>query len=288
LRFGGLGGNGEDDNCRCIFSYACHPVRRCWGCYRPYIGTGLDIKAMNSSLIHSLALRVLGYGNSDIRTDGELNVLKALGKFYSDIPCVTIFDVGSNRGEYALHALRYFPYGRVSLHLFDPQMPFFHLGIFHGIALSDKEGDIVLHASSDLDLSGMASIYQRRQISPDKVIHGRSETIDLFCERNIIPRIHLLKLDVEGHELSVLKGAKRMMEENRIDFIQFEFGGCNIDSRTYLRDFYDLFLHRYEIWRVGRFGLSPMGDYDERNEIFTTMNYLAVHNNLPPFKARRN
>ena len=53
--------------------------------------------------------------------------------------------------------------------------------------------------------------------------------------------IDLLKLDVEGHELEVLRGGVRMFAQRRVKMVSFEFGGCNIDSRTYFRDFYYFF-----------------------------------------------
>lgn len=37
--------------------------------------------------------------------------------------------------------------------------------------------------------------------------------------------LHLLKIDVEGEELNVIRGAKRLISQGRIDFIQFEYGG---------------------------------------------------------------
>jgi hypothetical protein len=49
----------------------------------------------------------------------------------------------------------------------------------------------------------------------------------------------ILKLDVEGHELSVLTGGKEMLK--KIQLVQFEFGGSNIDARTYFQDFWYFF-----------------------------------------------
>lgn len=75
-------------------------------------------------------------------------------------------------------------------------------------------------------------------------------TIDQHSQDNQIDRIHFLKLDIEGHELSALKDAEHMLEKERIDFIQFEFGGTNIGSRTYFKDFYFMFNDKYRIHRI--------------------------------------
>jgi hypothetical protein len=46
------------------------------------------------------------------------------------------------------------------------------------------------------------------------------------------------------------------------------------DARTYLRDFVDA-LPGYRLYRIVREGVVPVA-YDERWEIFTTTNFLAV------------
>ena len=86
----------------------------------------------------------------------------------------------------------------------------------------------------------------------------------------------MLKLDVEGHELKVLNGAHSLINSNSIDFIQFEFGGCNIDSRTYFQDFFYLLNPYYEIYRLVKDGIVLIEHYEERHEVFVTTNYLAI------------
>jgi hypothetical protein len=90
-----------------------------------------------------------------------------------------------------------------------------------------------------------------------------------------IQRIDLLKLDTEGHELSVLEGARRLLESRAIDTIQFEFGGANIDSRTFLRDIVDVLRPTHGVYRLLKDGVEPLRN-DEREEIFTYANYIAV------------
>jgi hypothetical protein len=46
----------------------------------------------------------------------------------------------------------------------------------------------------------------------------------------------MVKMDIEGHELTALKGFGAALDVARV--LQFEFGGCNIDSRTYFQDFW--------------------------------------------------
>ncbi|WP_343354260.1 FkbM family methyltransferase [Helicobacter mastomyrinus] len=57
--------------------------------------------------------------------------------------------------------------------------------------------------------------------------------------------MHLCKLDVEGHELDVLNGAKSLFVRVDTDRLTFEFGGCNINMRTFSQDFW-CFLKAYD------------------------------------------
>jgi hypothetical protein len=66
-----------------------------------------------------------------------------------------------------------------------------------------------------------------------------------------------------------------MLSEGRISSIQWEFGGCNIDSRTFFRDFFYVLNDRYRIWRVVKDGMTPIPEYRESLEVFDTVNYFA-------------
>lgn len=100
-------------------------------------------------------------------------------------------------------------------------------------------------------------------------------SIDDFCYKQNIKQIDLLKLDIEGHELSALRGAKNMLKQKAIKNIQFEFGGCNIDSKTFLQDFYYLLNTDFLLYRVVKDGIIPVTTYSEMDEIFITTNYFA-------------
>lgn len=52
-------------------------------------------------------------------------------------------------------------------------------------------------------------------------------------------QIDLAKLDIEGHELNALRGFGNAI--NAVNVLQFEFGGCSIDTHTYFQDFWYFF-----------------------------------------------
>jgi len=101
------------------------------------------------------------------------------------------------------------------------------------------------------------------------------KTIDSFLTEKKIPYIDFLKLDIEGNELNALFGAQEALKTNKIKSIQFEFGTCNIDSRTFFRDFYNLLSPQYNIYRVLKNGLHHITYYSEYDEVFATINYYA-------------
>ena len=68
-----------------------------------------------------------------------------------------------------------------------------------------------------------------------------------FCATEGIEHIHFLKLDVEGHEVAVLRGAQGMLNRGAISMIQFEFGPANIYSRSYFYDFWSLLSDSYDL-----------------------------------------
>jgi FkbM family methyltransferase len=239
-----------------------------------------------SELLFHLSLAGMNYGGINLKTNGELHLLRQIKKRYPSNEPLTIFDVGANIGNYskALHEI----FGeRVTIHSFEPsQKTFDHLKkttsgmnniISNNFGLSNDVGCSTLY--SDNDASGLASLYQRN-LDHHNIVVSQNEkvtlsTIDKYCADNQINKIHFMKLDVEGHELKVLEGACRMLHEKRIDCIQFEFGGCNIDSRVFFRDLYLYLKDNYRIYRILKNGLIEISNYNERHEIFLYANYFA-------------
>lgn len=239
-------------------------------------------------ILHLIAVGGMNYGNGgNFRTSGELAMLRTIKARYRPDEPLVLFDVGSNVGHYAVELARFFG-KRATVHAFEPsQRTYAKLMatikdtptvVAHMVGLSDEPKTHTLYL--DKEGSGLASVYQRNLdhfgMSMDQTEEIRLDTLDAFCAGQGIDRIHFLKLDVEGHELSALKGAARMLSEGRVDLIQFEFGGCNIDSRTFFRDFFYMLNDRYKIHRIVRNGLREIPHYRERDEIFMTINYLAV------------
>lgn len=200
-----------------------------------------------------------------------------------------IFDVGANKGQFAQEALNNITQSAI-VYSFEPSKKTFELFVKNvddkrnkvfNIGFGENESSMKLYY--DNFGSGLASLTKRDlsflDIKFEMVEDVLIDTIDNFCAKNSIESIELLKIDVEGHELDVLNGAKGMI--NKIKLVMFEFGGCNIDTKTYFRDFYNYFKeYKMSIYRITPSGyLHKLDGYKEIYEQFRTTNFMAMKEN---------
>jgi len=155
------------------------------------------------------------------------------------------------------------------------------------VAVGSSAGSMDLYF--DQQGSGLASLYERdiRHVGAklSQSVSVPVATIDAIAEKYGFDFIDYLKLDLEGHELEALKGAGSLLASGKIGAITFEFGGCNIDSRTYVKDFWGLLVDGYgfTFYRLlpGR-RLLKLDSYSESIEQFTWQNILACAPNVNP------
>jgi FkbM family methyltransferase len=198
-----------------------------------------------------------------------------------------IFDVGANKGLFAKLALANRP--RAELHCFEPSAyTYTELqqtlkgtpARLNNFAIAAQAGERTLY--SDKAGSGLASLTRRdlahKSIAMDTCEVVRVEALDQYCREHNVANIDLLKVDVEGHEMDVFRGGTDLFQQNRIRSVLFEFGGCNIDTRTYFKDFYTFF-SQFNPRRFSRItpsgALIPVKKYQESMEVFFTTNYFV-------------
>lgn len=229
-----------------------------------------------------------GANNSDIDTNGELRLMQAV------LPgCSTVFDVGANVGDWAALALSINPH--VHIHCFEPSAATFqHLqarglaAICNNLGLSSVPGDVTFWVFAD-GAEGN-SLYKRQgledgwgQPEQQRSEIVRLDTLDAYCQRVGVNSIDFMKVDVEGHELEVFKGGAGMLSQGKIKRIQFEYGGCNIDSRVLLKDIFAYLLpYGYTLHKIHPRELRRVPRYDQRLENFQYQNWVAVINDGLP------
>jgi FkbM family methyltransferase len=126
-----------------------------------------------------------------------------------------LFDVGANLGMYSLMAARRVgPQGEV--HAFEPTprlvrkvrdnagLNGFSNIVVNQVAVADKLGTAQFFLCADDDQSSLAAV-------SDSVISVRTITLDDYIAENGIPRVDLMKIDVEGAEVRALEGGERLL-----------------------------------------------------------------------------
>lgn len=70
-------------------------------------------------------------------------------------------------------------------------------------------------------------------------------TLDEYCSRQNIATIDYLKIDAEGYDLSVLKGASTLLSRQKIRFIEVEAGMNRINTEHVYFDEFVRYLEPY-------------------------------------------
>jgi FkbM family methyltransferase len=225
----------------------------------------------------------MNYGRGTlIETSGERWVLQYLAEHLRHNDKIIAFDVGANVGQYTAEFIGLADKDKVIAYCFEPNRADYEQLVKNhsenptvhciNLGMSDKEEKAILYDNGSV--YDLTPPYGKDQASPCHEIS--LTTIDAFCASEGIARIDFLKIDIEGHEFHALMGGRKMLESGGIRFIQWEFSPCNIDSRTYFRDFFNLLNPSHDIYRVLQHGLDPIKRYDGRLEVFRVTNYLAV------------
>lgn len=166
---------------------------------------------------------------------------------------LVVFDVGANVGQTAFFFKDIFP--TCVIYSFEPQPDTFEKlnnniknskpsNVYTlNLGLSNKNGMSVFYVSplslvstfSPSDLNSKYSIIKnlllgRFRSAYCEKLESPVATLDQVCMDLRVQKISILKIDVEGHELEVLQGAREMIQRKNIGFIQLE------RQRDYLRE----------------------------------------------------
>jgi FkbM family methyltransferase len=222
-----------------------------------------------------------GYGTATIVEEVKL-ALQQLKK-----PPLLAVDIGGNVGDYTAELRGRNPH--LEIHTFEPssinvaKLKKRFIGDLHvkivPLAVSSATGAATLF--SNKPGSGLASLTRRRLEHYDIKFNFKEAVHTIRFEEYWAGElgkrhVDIVKIDVEGHELAALHGFGAAMKETSI--VQFEFGGTNIDARTFFQDFWYFFRENdFDVFRITPSGLAKIELYRETCECFSISNYIAVN-----------
>lgn len=209
-------------------------------------------------------------------TNGEAWIARQLGP-----RCHTFVDVGANRGDWTDVFLAVSP-DAVGI-LFEP-------GSRASAELSRRFGAnprVTIVAAAASDVEGTAEFFEE----PDAGRHSslvagfsrgaeatsvRTTTLDAELAARGIDRVDYLKIDAEGHDLKVLRGAEQYLREQKVGFVQFEYNEAWRLAANRLQDALEL-LHGagYEVFLLKGSGLWSF-PYSIYGEYYRYSNFVAI------------
>lgn len=205
-----------------------------------------------------------------------------------------MFDIGANVGEYSFMLLENSQRHGVDLelHLFEPTKSCFGViskkfGSKNNVTLNNfgvSDCNATAKIFYDKEQSGLASLYQRNLDSYGLQLNQSEEItlirIDEYIEQKKIKHIDFIKMDIEGHELKAFHGFGKYLNSDFIDYIQFEYGGANLDSHTSLLEIYEVLeKNNFVIAKIMPNGLE-IRDYKPFMDNFQYSNYVAISKRL--------
>lgn len=179
-------------------------------------------------------VRSTGFDVVRLRKDNvEIGIdpLADMRRFLADQPELLILDVGANVGQSVERFMREFP--GASIHSFEPSPTTYQKlqenckGLRSvktwNCGVGSKEATLAFQENKHPDMSSFLAPGTASWGEIVKSTEVRVITLDAFAEEQGLDFIHVLKSDTQGYDFEVFKGASRLMDENRIALVYFEF-----------------------------------------------------------------
>jgi FkbM family methyltransferase len=235
---------------------------------------------MSNKLSKYVKKLVLGKDQNLVSIDEPYGVMQRLlaGRMVTGL-----LDAGASDGHISERMLRYFPQARA--YAFEPN-PVYRgqlqqlnvcqpriVPVF--AALSDREGTVDLHVTASPGNTSICMPAKRfATIDPEGSMVSRVEkvemvTVDEWSARNDNIPIHVMKFDIQGHELAALKGAARSLHKHTLAvYVEIWFNAGYAGGAVFAE--IDLFLrgHGFVLWDIYKPGYHKNGMLMWANALF--------------------
>lgn len=167
-------------------------------------------------------------------------------KYFPKTDAPLILDIGANIGAFSIYISRYLSSRSPTIHAIEPSSHNYQYLINnielngmkniipHQLAISSISRLAQLDISSDYDAYSLLHTPPSPNIKTEQV---NVQTLEVFCSKNNINHIDLLKIDIEGGEYQLFRQSHEFIQKNvsQIFIELYPSGQNNID--TFIRDF---------------------------------------------------
>jgi FkbM family methyltransferase len=225
---------------------------------------------------------------NDLSSNGESSLQRWVLALSPPGQAVHVADVGANVGRWSrsmLAAAR--GAGRLpdlDLHAFEPsRYTFARLSealagesvSLNQVALCDRSGTSTLHVVAPG--AGTNSLHRPLGVPADAATEQvPTITLDAYAAQAGLEHVTLVKIDTEGHDLTVLRGARGLFTDHRISVAQFEYNHRWVYARSFLCDAFELLEPLgYRLGKLTPRGVEFYPHWDADLESFVEGNYVA-------------
>jgi FkbM family methyltransferase len=234
------------------------------------IGAALD-GALQATLAsrHFPLTRYVPYG---------VSWLYDLQRFMGSRDLGVLFDVGANTGQTLGHLLRYAP--DAEIYSFEPtDSAFAALSARYGgrrnvhlqkMALGSRSETLALQVRANSELNTLVAA----DAGGGTIQTTEVSTVDEVVARNGITHLDLMKIDVQGWEMEVVRGASRLIDDHNLIFVLAEMTFRSDEKE--MQQFTELHDH-LEARGFVLSGLYELLRYGPRKEFVLFANVLYLH-----------
>ena len=199
-----------------------------------------------------------------------------------------VFDIGTNMGFYTVWMSRFIDQtGKI--HCFEPDGKNYKR-LESNISLNQLAGFTKSNQCAVSDHEGLLMFTEGRDgenhisySELESAVKVQSVTLDKYVVLQGIKQIAYMKIDVEGFELHVLKGAVELLKHKQVDIIQLEINqqlnnaGTTVNDLVHFLYSYGYTLHKYDV--SSRF-LMPVQYTQQRENYFAIADIQKVNSRI--------
>ena len=225
-----------------------------------------------------------GEGPNDPRTNGEYWLLERVLSASRQGPAV-LLDIGANVGNWSAEALRLVPAGSpVKILAIEPS----HATCALLTARFRDRRNVAVHECALSAAAGHAAFYSSNAgagtnslspLSGPNTETVRLVTMDELLLHSAPGAVAMAKIDAEGADALILRGAERALTSGAIEVIQFEYNWRWLLFHQSLRDIFELIAGTpYRVAKLVNRGLHYYEAWHPELDRFFESNYVLVRN----------